>query len=532
MIKRIKENYTVQESDKIIFVDTSKKNIEIRLPKSAYYSEVKVIRTTGANEVKIMYNNKNLFTINSTNDIVNIFSDGENWYSDNNIYERLNEKSIPTSTQNKLPDTLLRKIKNKYSLPVGFEWKNIPINIFKNGLGEFSTDFSLNKFKTDDTGKTYYVDVNNGNASNDGLSKSTALKSIAAARLKEDVSTIIVAGGFYEDQYGFNNTPASRVPSRDITIKGAPGEEVIITTARLLNWSKTSTATNVYQSSRTQLVNVYDNMNKNEDGTMKKMKLVESIALCDSTPNSYFYDGAVVYIHTFDSRQPTKQSIIPFLDLVNFVSTGEFKIILQNLKFWGGRTGAVNVQCSTGDENPWLIADNCEFDYSQEGNGGLTSLGYNTLLNNCKTFWNKRDGFNYHKSGTKIANGIEINCEGAYNGIGRESQQDNGSTMHDGGKVLRINGKYHHNEGPNVHDINEGMLSLNLGCESFKSLATVNDRNVCYQVETGKMWLDSCIGYDSSISIACVNNGKLYLTNSLFDDGRKFQKTGGIVEYY
>lgn len=44
--------------------------------------------------------------------------------------------------------------------------------------------------------------------------------------------------------------------------------------------------------------------------------------------------------------------------------------------------------------------------------------------------------------------------------------------MHDGGHILRIGGEYYSNSGPNVIDVNEGTVSVNIGVHAHSSRAT------------------------------------------------------------
>ena len=435
------------------------------------------------------------------------------------IVQQIPKQTIPTSK--------LQKIKNKLNPPTNFVWKDAPINIYKSGDGTITTDLDASTFKHVGAGKVYYVNVNTGNNANDGLTPETALKSIYVARLKSDVDIIEVADGFYDDSNGFNNINASS-SFKNLTIRSAIGADVTISTARKLTWTKTVGKTNVYQTTRSLFVSVWDSTNLDANGDYINLISVSSIDLCDTTPNSYYYDGSILYVHTYNSRV-ADTNLLVFLDLYNFSSKGNYRIYFENIKFYGGKNGCIGV--SNTENGALVVAKNCEFKYSSAGSGGVTTLGYDTIMQNCICAKNYADGFNYHKNGLKLCNSIEVDCIGRSNGLGRGTDTDNGSTTHDGCKIIRINGNYHSNEGPNVHDIFTGTESWNVGCESHDSKGIASNRNANYFSEdNAKVFLEDCIGYDSIRAFYIASTGFMYQRNCLFDDG--LQSNNGVLESF
>lgn len=429
------------------------------------------------------------------------------------------------------PIRMMEKIKkkNEYKLtpPTGFTWNDAPINIYKNLSSEIYTDFDAADFQHVGAGKTYYVDVNNGDDSNDGLTPSSSLKSVHVALAKSDVDIIIVAEGYYQDLHGFNNLP---MQNKNITIKAAPGANVIISTERKLAWTKTEGYTNVYNASRTQVATVWDGKVLDKFGDYTKLQEVESIASVDATPGSYYYNSPNLYVHTVDSRA-ADSDIHVFLNLRNLYNTGDSTTYIEGIKLYGGNSGAAYVATTGAGQNPLFVAKDCEFKYASEGNGGFTALGADVILQKCVFSRNAKDGANYHARNGRVNRVIEVDCVGRNNGLGRNTDTDNNSSIHDGGKIIRVNCTYHGSEGPNVHDINAGTESWNIGCESYASAATLSSRNSNYMVEDGaKMWLDTCIGYDSDNAFRVWANGELYIRNVLFDDGNQLVD-GTLVEY-
>lgn len=439
----------------------------------------------------------------------------------------LSQKDIKRVT---LPSDKLSKVIRKITPPEKFTWKDAPINIFQDATGEIITDFDAEVFKPDVSGKTtYYVNIATGHdTNNNGLSPSSPFKSIHVARNKPDVGVIEIASGMYEDQFGFNNS-AGAANSKDIIIRAAKDENVIISAGRFkLTWVKTPEKTNVYQITRSSVAGVYDLKFVDEHGDHQRLTATSSVDEVDATPGSYYTNGVTLYVHTSDSR--AADQLFVALDLYNFKTVGNYKVYLEGIKFWGGKEGCVSASLSTSTDTPIIAAKNCEFKYSTNGAGGFMTLGVTSYAQNCVCAWNSRDGFNYHKGGPVVAKAIEVNCIGRSSGIGRGTDQDNGSTMHDGGKAIRVNCTYHSNEGPNVHDITVECESWFVGCESYGSKAKSIARRTNYRVEdNAKMWLDSCIGFDSDSSLYGSTTCEIYLRNSAFD---RDDTILGLLEYY
>ena len=427
---------------------------------------------------------------------------------------------------NKLSPDIELAIKRKIDKPDDFDWTGETITIYKDNSGNITTDLNASSYQHVGTGKVYYVNLIDGLDTNDGLTPETALKSVYSARAKADVDIIEVAEGFYDDMYSFNNLTVNK----NITIVGAEGANVILSTRRSLTWSKTVDKTNVYQVSRTSVASVWDSSNLDANGDYTKLTPVDSIDDVDATPNSYYYTTPNLYVHTFDGRQ-ADSSVTVFLDLGNFKNTGNYRTYFENIKFYGGNVGCVAIAVSSETDTTMFVANNCEFKYSNAGNGGLQALGCDVILKNCVASKNKQDGFNYHMSANRVNKAIEDGCTGRSSGIDRGTDTDNGSTMHDGGRIIRVNGTYCGNEGPNIHDINNGTESWNIGCKSYNSVATASIRNTNFMIEDmGEMWLDSCEGFDSFGDINISATATMHLTACDITNGNN-TVSGNIYSY-
>lgn len=377
------------------------------------------------------------------------------------------------------------------NFPLGFTWADAPINIYRNSKGVITTDFDVSNYQYIGAGKTYYADITKSD-SNDGLTPTTAFKSVWKAATQADVDIVIVADGFYPRENGFNGS--SGVITRDISIKAATGASPIITTHSVLSWAKTDGYTNVYHATRASVSRVFDASIETDYGDYTELTLTDSIANVDATAGTYFIDSGVLYVHTPDSRV-ADSDILAFLLVNNLQHTGDKIIYAEGLKLYGGQYGAARVMNDATHLTPKFYAKNCEFKYSSKSASGnaLTILGGEiSICQNCLCAKGGWDGFNYHAQNGTIPKFIEIDCTGRDNDLAT-SESNNASTAHDGIVGIRVNGEYCRSYGGNVIDSGTGTMAWNIGCVSHNSLITSN-----FFCDTGVNWyMDSCIGFES-----------------------------------
>ena len=407
----------------------------------------------------------------------------------------LNNLPFQSAMYNKIPTS-----NKKVAFPAGFTWKNAPINIFKNDKGEITTDFEASNHKPNMTGlKTYYVSLTGSN-SNDGLTEATPFRRVSDPLQKADCGEIIVSGGFYPRGQAW----AGFSPVRNMIIRAKEGEEVIFSASDALAWSLTSGYTKVYQANRTTVNDVFDARYKNRHGDYAELKNVSSIAEVEANQGSWYTDGPIVYVHTFDSR-PADSYIRAYMNTNNAIITTGNHFYIEGITFEGGNS---NIRINGSDPSMKVIMKNCKFKYTKLLNC-VSAYGAEVYLQNCEASYGNQDGFNYHIGNGVTCKVIEVNCKSHRNGRDG-ADQNNGSTNHDGGKTIRVNGEYFENHGPNVIDVNEDSESWNLGVVSHNSTATNGISNSNFKnsnVGKGKMWLDSCIAYGSDYSVATAGTG-------------------------
>ena len=351
----------------------------------------------------------------------------------------------------------------KVKTPNNFSLKNTEISdrIYYDGKDRFMTDYDVSESKRD-LGTVYYVDFENGINSNDGLSPQTPLKSIGSAMNKSDVGEIKLKGGNH-----FRYGSAWFIVNKNINISSYDGVARLLQ-ADKLTWNKTSGYTNVWETSRSATGKVIDLTRTDGDGYLEYQK-VDKLSQIDSTEDTWNIAEGKVYVHA--KTQPSSDEIIALISAQNILTTNDITYLyLEGVEVIGGQRPVRTVAGGLK-----FFAKDCKFIHGLQTNAnGLEIVGgVSSVCQNVITAKNPMDGFNYHvgTDGTKPYM-IEIDCKGVDNGQFKGtngSRSDNGTTLHDGLKGIRLNGYYGYNDGGNIADVNVGTESWNLNCVAFDS---------------------------------------------------------------
>lgn len=413
-----------------------------------------------------------------------------------------------------------------YSEP-GFGWKP-PINIWRDEHGRYYSDFDVAIYAP--TGKTYYVDNTNGLDTNDGLTLATAFKTIKKGVDMVDAVVVMVAEGVYDRTGAFVNAAVTK--SGSLAIRAIPGHKVRVVNCSPQTWAFHSQATypHLYKSSVTGGTKVYDNKYHDANDDMLEYPQAASALECENTPGTCFISGTTTYIRTVDGRVPDSDIMVLKDQLSAQFNDGLFYI--EGISFEGGNNGAVRLEKIATAPKGYF--KNCKFKYATNDGGsagGLTVVGaIETFLQNCEAARNINDGFNYHAKTGTIGNAIEVNCIGRDNGS--QLDIDNGSTMHEGGKIMRFQCPVYENAGSNFGEINPGTKAWMVDCYSGKSAARGTQYNSCYTAHAdAEIWLEGCVGENSNTVLLAQANAKIHLRNC-FLRGKQTTEGNGTIDTY
>ncbi len=410
--------------------------------------------------------------------------------------------------------------------PDGFTWKNSPLHgkILTDFRGNYQVDFDVSNCKNP-IGKAYYI-APNGSDSNDGT-PGAPFASISKA-YTEGADTIYLYPGIY-DRTQTLYTPTtgsnSKPITRNINIIGL-GSGAILSTkvVNIVNISEYPTeGTGVwecYANSTTYLTNVVDIKNKTADGHFTKYTQLSSVSAVQAAAGSWALVNGKAYIHTIDGNKPVNGDNVLFLHSTNpTFANNQYTVIYPLFYVTGGKVYFENLTCIEGTTPLFvqsqangsdieIYAKNCKFFYSRTEDHDVCMLQSSTLsiFQNCEASFGMKDGFNYHARnfGTTanpdfgvVPKAVEINCIGIGNGNISDGN-DQGSTIHDGGSIIRVRDVCAHNYGANYSDQGTGTESWNIGCVGFESWCPSNGQNAdFFALLNTKMFLDGCVSFGS-----------------------------------
>lgn len=413
---------------------------------------------------------------------------------------------------------------NEYVFPTGLSFAS-PVKVFTDG-NKYTTDFKRERFMQTG-GNTYYVaPISPYPGAGHGLSYDDPTQFYAAYNLCTDGDTIIMKKGFYHR----NNVGGDDIKIRK-SINIIAEEGTFMLSGDVSTFVKTNGFTNVYEVTRSGGRTVYDFATL--DGEIIKYILVNSKEEVDATEGTFFIDSSnIFYVHCYGGENPTGKV---FINLDNPVwmwidnNNGAVSAYIENVNVVGMPYG-IRLEKFNEQNNLQAVYNNCKFIFGGEHDAnGVTVYGADlAIFKNCIVVDSTKDGFNYNgvnRNGDIVTcRCVEIDCSGHGNGNTQSGDNMNGSTAHAGAKVIRINGNYYDNHGPNVSDVQDGTMSVNLGCKATKTNVS-SGQNFSVVQGNAIMWLENCIGVGSVADFYCGATNEMYLNKCSY-----ITKSGEITE--
>lgn len=407
---------------------------------------------------------------------------------------------------------VLGQTAERYNLPSGFS--SMPFDSYTvDAIGTASVDVDIEQLWLDNEVQgtiVYYVDWLVGSDANPGTQTNAPLKTINAAIQKGDVGIIkLISNIHYDGLDGF-------LPTRDVEISSFSGNEVIIRMGEdpaAYTFSVTATTTYEYETiiSR-QIRAVFDNTLPDGKGGYAEMELVADITTVNATPGSWFYDTGTttLYVRMFTNRAPGTDLVM--LTTSSNTLSGDQAMLLKNVKIEGGNDCFKAINTTGGTLVPRLYMQDCRMFFGQ--NFGLNSDGAKTYLERVEVADCNLDNLNYHDEGGTAAIALEIDVTSRGSGVRTQAaENNNASSMHENGVIVRINGDFYDSYGPNLPDTDAAM-SLNVGVKCRDSVAPTAGFNVNFlngqNSGGGIMYCHRCLSkgsitdYSTSISSILV----------------------------
>jgi hypothetical protein len=373
------------------------------------------------------------------------------------------------------------------------------------------------------SGTERWVDLVNGDNSNDGSSRAQAYADIPTAEA-DNPAVINLVSGVYHDGNGVFSGFDGYNPTVDTALVAADGAgTVIIFRGRLgdyFTWTQQSSPNdNVYSTTRNNVTNIVDRTHTRSgeyltDGTTEvpiPYDKESSIANVQANAGSWYETGGTLYIHTHDSREPD-EDVYVMLAVDNVDVTNDITLYAEGIEFWGRRPVKLSY---SGTNDGTFVGYKSAFRYADTTAGlDIRDAAYSYCVE-CSSTDNNSDGFGYSidNSHNTVLKFFEERTFAARNGWDAQDNNDNGSTAHDEAVGIRVGSEYTANYGPNMVDV-LGAKSWNYDIYAHNSNGTSSgDSN--FQTGTYN---------DNSPSIVWIQNSRS--AGSTYD---RYRTSGGHI---
>ena len=402
------------------------------------------------------------------------------------------------------------------------------INIYTNEKGNYFVNYNKEDFINQNSTNTWYFSPSGDNA-NSGEDAEHPLKLINATVLANmtDGDTVILASGYYPRGCVFGAT----IINKSLNFICPDGEATITLYDEGLEW--TQSGNNSWTTSRSGIVSLFD-ISKWKDGQISELTKLTSSSDVDTTPNSYYVSGSTVYVHMYDNKKPSIETLGVELSVsysrceIN-AAANNMKIYMNNINFIGCHIGGIVAKAGeyTGCK---ILLDNVNI-YLNDASGynydSFTNQGFMSICDHVKCYASLKDSFNYHQTSDLVqAYGLEINCVSNDCGRGRTASaqlSNNATTAHNECKVIRVNGNYTLCNGGTAVDINNAVGAF-YNCIIGDSYGRNYD---VYATDDAKIYMYDCYlkGSTAQYNLRTSENGVIYVSNCEYDTSN-----GNIVD--
>lgn len=302
---------------------------------------------------------------------------------------------------------------------------------------------SLSKFKGD---KTLYVSTK-GNDTASGETSNQALKTIQRAIDLGATKIIVERGAYYEQEINASKLEQVRIIAGPYSTYNVDNPKIhdakkvtLIGGKKLEGWEAYNSIFRLSYTGNPFFRSVFIEQSvppmSSSSRPAPNATVIEndeplipvlSLAECETTKGTLFYDGMHVYINSFDGNITDKIYHVPEKDnILNLKGTS--KVYLEDVEL----RYCMNLPIILDEVGSFYIK-NCSFSHSVKADGSSID-NTNGILVNCNAHHNRNDGFNFHGYGDTLL----INCNGFYN-------KDDGISHHDGCTGFIIGGEWYGN---------------------------------------------------------------------------------------
>jgi len=322
---------------------------------------------------------------------------------------------------------------------------------------------------------------------------------------------IVVQSGTYVRNDSWNAT----LPTQPLWLRGwyddGPSNRPLLSMHDALTWTLDGTYTNCYTATRTSALRVLDVIATLDDnGDVTELTKVASAATCNSTQNSWYTDGTVVYVNRADDAVVSNANTWVEISVLGIrLGATSAATYVEGIQFWGGNHEVKGRPADT------VCFVDCDFKW-QGGSASVVNAmplqDYNLgVFVRCTAAHAYVDGFNGHAVGANVPTMLTLDCVGYANGDPTQTSC-NGWTIHDGMMGIDVNGTYYSNRGANVVPVTDTTQCWLVGTRSFKSLGDSGFApSNFYFLNSLDAWMDSCVGRLSHYDIVAGTSARVFV---------------------
>lgn len=369
--------------------------------------------------------------------------------------------------------------------------------------GQYYTDYNFDYVESQVSGNTGYVDLETGSDSNPCTSGSPCLS--MAYAVSQNFNIFYVRG-----KGKLSNSPFTQ-PAKHLAFYAWGPDRPELTSQIDMTWSQNGTYPDVYQaSSATGIGTVFDRNWVDSNGRYRGLLVQTSVANVNATPGSFYYDAAadIVYVRTFDSRNPTNNATIVccadttiIISIITpTVTTSNTRYFyMENFNVFGGDQNFRAGNTSGGRRR--IAFENCDFNHA---NGYSGSPGQGSAWTRercivtykfCESWYNRDDGWDLNAVDGGLNFVLEWYCRGGKSINNNNDGAVNASTAHESARIMRVGGYYVETDGKPIQDIGTSKSYI-VGCTAGNSIASATGNKYAYatasNIAASEMWLIEC----------------------------------------
>jgi len=410
-------------------------------------------------------------------------------------------------------------------LPAVFS--DCPVSFACDDFGRYTDDFDPAEYLDDDW-EDFFVSAqatngwSTGNNTNDGRSISTPKRTFAAVlQAAHDATTTepirIKFNGIFESTSIIQGSQTLQ-PGRKYCFYSDTGAilAVCAVASQTDSWSQSG---NTWHSSNLTSTlypvhTVHDAGSRDNKNIPVPYLKVADAAAVDTTPGSWFQDATGMYVNTLDGLTPSSLKTMFMLQTYQqrlLVGAGTV-VVTDGLQFGGGQHALEIRGAATSLGSVW-VSNNCRY-FGADRNGYASQTVALSINHETVGRYVGDDAINYHNSFTlPDMLVVELSCEGSSAGVAHWSDDpnSNGSTAHEGIRVIRCNTVAFNTYGPTIADVGGGKTFC-MGCFPGPSVRSPGSTKASwYFSDSGnpgqaEAWLMGCGGGGADNSAIGANS--------------------------